>query len=184
MDHYRKMYYALNNSKTKHILLSLVRDADDTFTPLLHLYSDKDGCRMTLRQYIDFCNASPVFLEFLDGKSNSTNLDLSNENIDLNITGRQSTCRMLIFKQIDLNHTSVVCMAKRTFENLLLLRPIIQRTLMRYEDSMDDIRFASKKYNDDGIIINNINIHGFDLTTFALELKHFANGVHDSVCNG
>jgi hypothetical protein len=178
------MYYALNNSKTKHILLSLVRNADDTFTPLLHLYSDKDGCRMTLRQYMDLCNSSQVFLEFLDGKSKSTNLDLSNENNDLNITGRQSTCRMLIFKQIELNHTSVVCMAKKTFENLLLLGPIIQRTLKRYEDSMQDIIYACKMYNDDGKIINNINIHGFDLTTFGLELKLFAHGIHDSVFNG
>jgi hypothetical protein len=178
------MYYGLNKSNTKHILLSLVRNGDDTFTPLLHIYSDKNGCRMTLRQYLDLYNSSQLLLDYLDGKNKTANLDLSNENNQLNITGRLSACSMLVFKQVELNHTSVVCMAKNTFEKLLLLRPIIQRILMRYEQSMEAIVYAYKIHKDGGEILDKMNTNGFDLTTFGMELKFFANGVHDSVFYG
>lgn len=184
MAHYQKTYYALNKTNSKNIMISLLQNSDDTFTPVLDIYSDKDGCQMNLRQYLDLYNASTEIFEFLDGKCKPPFINLSNDNTQLFISGQVSACKTVMFKQTHNDYTSVVCIAKNTFEMLLKLRPLIQRYLIRFEQSMGDIADTYKKVKaGDNNIKDKINMHGFDVTNFALELKLYANGVTDAVFN-
>jgi hypothetical protein len=182
MDHFNKHYYALNKSNTKNILISVVRKGDGTFFPLLHIYSEKYGCRMSLRQYLDMYNSSQELFDYLNGMSKSAFLDISTDNNPLFISGKMSTCSMLVFnQQVDETHTSAIYMAKNTFEQLLNLRPIVQRLLLRFEHSMPDMIDTYKKHLAGEKIDDKINMHGFDITTFALELKLYPTGVTEGM---
>jgi hypothetical protein len=179
MAQFQKSYYSLNRSNSKNILISLVHNSDGSFSPLLHIYGGKDGISLSLRQYTDLYASHDELLNFLDSRCESAFLDLSNDQNQLFCTGRRTNCSMLIFKQLDGNHTNVVCVAKNTFEKMLDLRPIINRLLLRYEQSMPDIMDVYRRQKSGEQVIDKINTYGFDLALFGWELKHFADGVKD-----
>jgi hypothetical protein len=176
METYLKSFYALNNSKSKNILISLVRK-DDKFTPYLQVYSNKDGVRLTLAQYLELYNSCNELFEYLDGRVPNTFLNLGTEENQLFVTGIKSVCSMIGIKQLEDNRTKCICMAKSTFERLLDLKPLIVRLLNRYEQSMPDIMETARKVKAGEILPDRFNMHGLDLHLLALELKLYSNGV-------
>jgi hypothetical protein len=179
MAHFQKLYYALNRSSSKNILISLVHNNDGSFSPLLHIYGGKDEISMSLRQYNDLYAASENLFNFLDARCDSAFLDLSNDHNQLFVTGRRTNYPMVIFKQVEQNHTNVICIAKNTLEKLLELRGIVNRLLLRYEKSMPDIIDVYRKQKAGEQINDKINMYGFDLALFGWELKAFSSGVTD-----
>lgn len=173
MAHYAKKYYSLNQSNSKNILLSLLHQPDDTFRPLLQIYGGNDGVCLTFKQYVDLYRANNDLFSFLNGRTESVTLELGSQLI---VTGRHGNCPMLLFKQVEENRTNVLFIAKTTLERLLTLRPLINRVMMGFELSMPDIIETYKKIKTGEQFAEKINAHGFDITTFALEVQLFGNG--------
>lgn len=175
---FQKTYYNLNKSNSKCILLALVKN-EDKFTPTLFIYGDKSGVRLSLRQYLELYNSNDDLFAFLDKRVKSAFLNLSNEEDGkVWISGLQTQSTMLMIRQFEKNYNNVVCIAKETFEKLLTLRPIIQRTLIRMEQSHSDIAetFQHHKAGEKNFL-DKINMFGFDVYNFAWELELFENGV-------
>lgn len=177
MSHYQKSEYPLNKSHSKSVQISLLRKGD-AFTPSLQIYGDKDSVKFTLRQYLELFTANPDIFAFFDGLTETVFLDLTNENTQIFVTAKKlASCSMLVFKQIEDGHISVVCIARNTYEKLLDLRPIIHRLLLRFEKSMPDIMDTYKKVGSkdwQNIIGDKINVYGFDITAFAYEVMLYS----------
>lgn len=177
---FQKHYFSLNNSVSKNILVCLSRK-DGKFSPALHLFGEKDGLVLDLKQYSTFVKEKNNALAFLDGGASAFEFCISNKDNELQVQGRKGHCVMLMMRQVEKigGRVSVVCIAKNTFERLMELDKLIMHIMTRMDKSIFECEMLLKKEHK--IDDLGINEHGLDMYALDMELNLFESGVKDCI---
>ena len=175
---YQKQYFSLNNSLSKHILVCL-RRKEGKFSPVLHVFGEKDGLSLTLGQYKAMLAEKQNVLSYMNGGVNQPDFDIGSEESELNAMGRKGQVEMLLMRQLDKasGKVSVICLGKRTFERLVELSELIIHAMTKLENSAKECeKIFSGEHKELGV-----NEHGLDMKALGMELKLFEQGVKDCV---
>lgn len=175
---FHKQYFSLNSSVSKNILVCLKRK-EGKFSPLLHIFGDKDGVALTLDQFTTLVREKNNVLAYMDGGVQVYELDLSDKISELIASGRKGHCNMILIRQVEKlsGRVNIICLAKITFVRLMELSKLILHLLTRLEKSVPECEKLLSNQND----VLGVNEHGLDLCALQMELSLFQTGVKDCI---